>query len=286
MQDISNQTFEGERALFTKQDLSLSKCIFQNGESPLKQGTNLHVSDSTFKWKYPIWYGKNILICNCRFELMARAGIWYTENIQVQSSLFLCPKTFRRCHGLTLENVTFEDGEETLWACENITIKNMKSKGPYLLMNSNHIRIDGLKLDGNYPFDGCSDVEIHNSVLNSKDAFWNCKNVTIYDSTIIGEYFGWNSENITLIHCNVQSLQGFCYMKNVKLVHCKLINTTLAFEYSTIDAQIDSTIDSVKNPISGVLKAKGINQLIMEKDRIDPKKTKIILEGDFHDKTL
>ena len=59
--------------------------------------------------------------------------------------------------------------------------------------------------------------------------------------------------------------------------NCKLINTTLAFEYSSVDAEICSGIDSVFNPSSGVIKCEEIGSLTLDKSRIDPEKTKIIL---------
>ena len=58
--------------------------------------------------------------------------------------------------------------------------------------------------------------------------------------------------------------------------NCKLINTTLAFEYSSVDAEITSTIDSVLNPSSGTIRAEAIKELIVEKDKVDPSKTTII----------
>ena len=60
--------------------------------------------------------------------------------------------------------------------------------------------------------------------------------------------------------------------------NCKLINTTLAFEYSSVDAEICSKVDSVLNPTSGVIRAKEIGTLTIERDRVDPSKTKIICE--------
>ena len=83
-------------------------------------------------------------------------------------------------------------------------------------------------------------------------------------------------KNIVFENCTIESLQGFCYVKNVVLRNCKLINTTLAFEYSTVDCEVNSTIDSVKNPSSGKIVSYGIKELIMEADRIDPSKTILI----------
>ena len=64
-------------------------------------------------------------------------------------------------------------------------------------------------------------------------------------------------------------------MNNVVLKNCNLLNTTLAFEYSTVDAEVTSYIDSVKNPISGKIMAKGIGELIFDDPKIDKSKTKI-----------
>ena len=146
-------------------------------------------------------------------------------------------------------------------------------------MNSSNIDISNFYLDGNYCFDGGSNIVIRNAILNSKDAFWNCSNVTVYDSKITGEYLGWNSKNITFINCQIESNQGLCYMDNIKLVNCSLIKTDLSFELcSNIEASITSHIDSVKNPISGHIHAKGIDELIIDDNMVD--RTKTIIEVD------
>ena len=114
----------------------------------------------------------------------------------------------------------------------------------------------------------------------SIDAFWNSNHVTVYDSFISGEYLGWNARNLTLVNCTIESLQGMCYIENLKMVNCKLINTTLAFEYSTVDAQIVNTVDRVLNPSGGIIRADKIGKLILEKDKVDPGKTTIICTED------
>jgi hypothetical protein len=58
--------------------------------------------------------------------------------------------------------------------------------------------------------------------------------------------------------------------------NCRLLNTTLAFEYSTVEAEITGKIDSVLNPTSGVIHADSIDELIIEMDKVNPSKTKII----------
>jgi len=278
MTTTEQQYLSGERALFRASDMKITDTIFDDGESPLKHSSNIILENSMFKWKYPLWYSKNISMNNCSIFTMGRAGIWYTDDITVKNTMIEAPKNFRRCHGVNLENVTFSDAAETLWECDNVTLSSVSAKGDYFAMNSQNMTVSGLKLTGNYSFDGRRNITVKNSVLLSKDAFWNCKNVTVENSFISGEYFGWNSENITLVNCIVESLQGFCFIKGLTMKNCKLINTTLAFEYSDVDAEITSHIDSVKNPSSGMIRAKSIGEFIMESDRIDPSKTTIITE--------
>lgn len=269
METIKDLLFTGERCLFKQKDTIINNCIFYNGESPLKESNNLEIINSSFFYKYPLWYSNNIKVINCRFYKVGKSGIWYTNNISLKDTIIDAPKEFRKSNNISLENVIFNDASETLWNCKDVKLKNIKAKGDYFLMNSKNIKINNLKLDGNYCFDGGNNIEISDSILNSKDAFWNANNVIIKNSIIKGEYFGWNSENITLINCSVTSHQGFCYMNNIKLINCQLIDTDLSFEYSkNIDADIISNIIGVKNPISGIIKAPKINKLIL-----DPKET-------------
>ncbi len=275
---IENQYLTGERSLFNEAHLQVDNTIFGNGESPLKEANDIQISNSNFQWKYPLWYGNDITASNCTWSEMARAGVWYTNNLTVKDTLIEAPKNFRRCNALILENVFLPNAQETLWSCQNVVMKNVSAKGDYFAMNTTNMKLDNFNLAGNYSFDGAKDVEIHNSKLLSKDAFWNSENVTVYDSYISGEYLGWNSKNLTLINCTIESLQGMCYAENLVMKNCTLINTTLAFEYSSVDVQVNGNIDIVINPKSGVIKADTIGELIMDKSKVDVTKTQIICD--------
>lgn len=274
--EIDNQVLTGERALFQGHDLLIQDTIFVDGESPLKESRNIELLNCMFKWKYPLWYAKHIAVKNSTWFEMGRAGVWYTDDISVEDCAIEAPKNFRRCHDVTLRNVSFPNAAETLWNCDGVTLDQVVATGDYFAMNSQNMDIRGLTLYGNYSFDGVQNVTIRHSRLLSKDAFWNSDHVTVYDSFISGEYLGWNAKNLTLINCTVESLQGMCYIDNLVMKNCKLLNTTLAFEYSTVDAEIDSRIDSVMNPTSGIIRADSIGELIMERDKIVPEKTTII----------
>lgn len=275
MKEIRQEYLTGERPLFQGENLKICDTIFAEGESPLKESKNIELYGSMFKWKYPLWYAKNILAKDCTWFEMGRAGVWYTDNITVKNTVIEAPKNFRRCHDVTLQNVQFPNAAETLWNCDGVTMEQVTAKGDYFAMNSQNMKISDFQLVGNYSFDGVKNMEIRRAKMLSKDAFWNSENVTVYDSFISGEYLGWNAKNLTLVNCTIESLQGMCYIENLVMKNCHLLNTTLAFEYSTVDAEIDGKVNSIMNPSGGTIKADYIGELIVEKDKVDPDKTKI-----------
>ena len=279
MKVFNGQIFSGERAQYFANGIRYEKCTFQEGESPLKHSKDIEVEGGTFVWKYPLWNAENVFVNNSVFHEMAKSGLWYTKNIHIENSLIEAPKEFRRSDDTFLKNVEFKNAAETLWTCKGVRLENVKAKGDYFAMNSSEFYADNFELDGNYFLDGGKNIEIHNSKLISKDAFWNCENVTVYDSYINGEYLGWYSKNLKFVNCTIESDQGLCYIDGLTMENCTLINTTLAFEYSTdVNATITSSIVSVKNPGSGKISAPEIGTLIMNPLRVDVSKSEIICD--------
>ena len=277
--EVRQQLLGGERALFAAQGLRIVDTIFTDGESPLKESRNIELVGSAFRWKYPLWYSRDVAVRECTWFEMARSGVWYTHNIVVEDSVIEAPKNFRRCSNVTLRNVSLPNAAETLWTCSGVVLKDVTAHGDYFAMNSSDIEVDGLVLAGNYSFDGARNVHVTNSRLLSKDAFWNTENVVVENSYIAGEYLGWNARNITFENCTIESLQGLCYIDNLTMRNCKLLNTTLAFEYSNVTADIRGRIESVFNPTSGTIEADAIGELIVERDRVDPTATTIVCRG-------
>lgn len=278
IKEINQKLLTGERALYGTHGAKISYCTFADGESPLKESSELEIDTCLFRWKYPLWYTKNVVVKNSTLFDMARAGIWYVDNLTVENTVIEAPKTFRRVRGMKLYNVDMPNAAETMWNCSDIQMENVTAKGDYFAMNSRNIVAKNFTLVGNYSFDGGSDIEIHNSRMLSKDSFWNAENVTVYDSFISGEYLGWNSKNITLINCTIESLQGMCYIDNLVMKNCRLVNTTLAFEYSQADVEIVGQVDSVFNPKGGIIRAERIGELIMDGSKVKIDQTKIVAD--------
>ncbi len=274
---IRRERLTGERALFAAENILAEDCTFADGESPLKESRDVELVGCLFKWKYPIWYAKNVDVMGSVWYEMARAGVWYSDDVSLVNCQIEAPKNFRRCKRLSMKDVSFSNALETLWHCDSVSLENVTAKGDYFAMDSENLNVKNLTLYGNYSFDGVRNAELSGCRLITKDAFWNSENVTVRDSFISGEYLGWNAKNLTLINCTIESLQGLCYIDNLVMRGCKLLDTTLAFEYSTLDVELDGSVDSVLNPTSGRIVADSIGELTLERDKINPDKTKIIL---------
>lgn len=167
---IQNGYYTGERPLFHGEHLEIGDTIFGEGESPLKESSDITLKNSMFQWKYPLWYSKNVVAQDCTLAEMARAGVWYTDR--------------------------------------------------FLILN-------------------------------------------------------WQA---IILNCTIESLQGMCYIDNLVMKNCKLLNTTLAFEYSTIDVEITDGITSVLNPASGMIRAQSIDTLILDPAKTDPAETQIVCD--------
>lgn len=272
MELIKDSFFEGERPLYGSKDLVLDKVKFYPGESALKESKNIQARECYFMCKYPFWHNDNTLIQKSVFTVYSRAAIWYSKNIKMLDTLVEAPKMFREVDGLYLENVQLPNAGETLWNCRNIELKNVEAKeGHYIFMNCKNIKIDGFKLQGDYSFQDTKNVEIRNAYLDSKDAFWKTENVTVYDSVIIGEYLGWHSKNLRLVNCKIGGTQPLCYNTGLILENCEFMDDCdLAFEYSTIDAEVINHIVSIKNPLGGIIKAKSIGDIILDENCRNP----------------
>jgi len=280
MKTIENRFFEGERPLFAAKDLQLVNVEIGEGESALKEAGNIRASACTFGGKYPFWHNTNSIIEDSLFTQGGRAAIWYCKDIRMVNTRVEAPKMFREIDGLYLENVELTDAQECTWWCKNIRFKNVKvQNGDYIFKDSKNIKIDDLNLHGNYGFQYARNVEIRNSVIHSKDAFWNTENVTVYDSVIEGEYLGWHSKNLRLVNCIIGGTQPLCYAKNLVMENCKMKeNADLAFEYSTLHAEINSPVTSIKNPTDGEILAQSIGEVILDENCKNPGGCKIAVE--------
>lgn len=220
------------------------------------------------------WNSKNIELDNVK--AIGNEFIFFCHNLKINNSNLNTNHGLHACSVIDINNSTISGNHCLNVAC-SVNINNSTLNGDYFALNSHNIKLNNVTINGNYAFDGGKDIEINNCILNSKDSFWNTENVVVKDSKIVGEYLGWNSKNLTLINCEISSNQGLCYIDNVTLVNCKLKDTDLCFEFcKNIDAKIEGDIVSIKNPISGKIKANHIGKLILDNKLI--KETDTVIE--------
>ena len=62
MKTISNQSFGGERPLFESHHLRLENVIITEGESGIKECSDIEADGCKFYGKYPFWHVKGSLI--------------------------------------------------------------------------------------------------------------------------------------------------------------------------------------------------------------------------------
>ncbi len=266
---IENQTYDEERALYHTVEADIKRCTFAgpaDGESVLKESRNIGIFDCSFSLRYPVWHVKNFVVENTVMDELTRAAIWYSDNGRISSSRLLGVKAVREC-----KNIFVSDSEivstEFGWKSDGVTLLNTQITAEYLFLDSKNIKLDNVKMKGKYSFQYVENLEITNSYLDTKDAFWHAKNVIVKDSTVKGEYLGWFSENLTLINCKIIGTQPLCYCKKLKLVNCTTEDCDLSFEYSETDADIVGNVISVKNVLSGVVRADSVGEII-EDDEI------------------
>ena len=277
MEIIKNQEFGGERPMFGCHNLKLENVTIHAGESALKECSDIDAVGCRFEGKYPFWHVNRFSVKDCVFTEGARAALWYSRNLDMKSTLVEAPKMFRDMTGIRLTDVKIPNAQETLWHCTDIEAENVSVEhADYIFMHCADIKLNNWHQQGNYSFQYCHNVEIHNAKIDSKDAFWNTESVTVYDTELTGEYLGWYSNNLRLVRCKISGTQPLCYCKNLILEDCIFEqDSDLAFEESYVDATVNSIITSVKNPTSGIIRAKGYGEVILDENIKAPANCKI-----------
>lgn len=263
---IEGRTYDEERALYNLCDAEVRDCEFSgpaDGESALKEARSIEAVDCRFLLRYPLWHVEDYRMKDCTMDTTARAALWYAKNGVIEDSKLGGIKCLRECDNTTLRGCAVSSAEFG-WKCRGLTISDCDMESEYFLLDSSDIKIDGLRMKGKYSFQYTENVTVENSKLDTKDAFWHSKNTTVKNCVVKGEYLAWYSEGLTLIDCKIIGTQPLCYCKDLTLINCTMEDTDLAFEYSEVNADIQGSVLSVKNPKSGHITADGYGEIITD----------------------
>ena len=277
MQKIEDRTFDEERALYGSSQVEAVRCRFDgpaDGESAFKESSDIIARDCYFNLRYPFWHDTNLLIENCEMTSLCRAALWYSHYIDIRDTKMHGIKALRECSDVKISGCDIVSPEFG-WSVSRVKMTDTSCESEYFMMRSDNLKFDRMKLKGKYSFQYISDSVFTNCEFDTKDAFWHARNVLVKDCIVRGEYLAWYCENVTFENCTIIGTQPLCYCKGLKLIGCRMEGCDLSFEKSDVEADIKSSVDSIKNPASGVIRVQSAGEII----RDDPgAKAEIICE--------
>ncbi len=276
---IAGRTLDEERALYALAHARVEDCVFDgpaDGESALKEATDIEAVNCDFRLRYPLWHVHGGTMEGCTLTETCRAALWYAADMQIGTSTLGGIKALRECDRMVLRNCTVRSAEFG-WLCRDVTILDSCVQGEYPFFMTRGLRFTGGELHGKYSFQYVEDCRIEHADLDTKDAFWHAKGVTVTDSTVKGEYLGWYSEGLTLIRCRIIGTQPLCYCKNLTLIDCTMEGCDLAFENSEVQASIQGSVDSIKSPASGRIEANAVGEIIRDRAPVDGRGCEILI---------
>ena len=265
METIENLSFDEERALYGSANLVIRNCSFTgpaDGESALKEARSIRAERCLFDLRYPLWHVSGLGMEDCRLTENARAALWYSSGVEVMRSHLDGIKAFRECSEVSLENCTIKS-DEFGWFCRGLSMQRCTLSGVYALMRSDDISLKDVTYRGRYGLQYITGGEFSGCDITSRDAFWHARGVTVKNSILRGEFLGWYSEGLTLINCRIISSQPLCYCRGLKMTGCEMVDCDLSFEKSDVDADISSSVESIKNPLSGRILVDSVEELIV-----------------------
>ena len=266
MNQIENQTFDQERALYGAHQLMVSHCSFDgpaDGESALKEAADIQADHCFFNLRYPFWHDHNLKITDCEMTELCRAALWYSQNVEIENTKLHGIKALRECGQVTMRGCDILSPEFG-WSVRGIEMEDCTAESEYFMMRAEHLTFRNVRMKGKYSFQYITDATFDHCTFDTKDAFWHAHNVVVRNSVVKGEYLAWYCDNVTFDHCKIIGTQPLCYGKNLTLIDCEMIDTDLCFEKSQVQATVTTPVLSIKNPRSGCITLPSVGEIIRD----------------------
>lgn len=263
---IENKTFDEERALYGSRQVEAVRCRFDgpaDGESAFKESREIVARDCYFNLRYPFWHVADLKIDGCEMTELCRAALWYSSGIEITDTKMHGIKALRECENVKIAHCDIVSPEFG-WSVNGVFMNDTSAQSEYFMMRSSKLEFNNVRLTGKYSFQYIEDSIFTGCEFDTKDAFWHAKNVTVRDSYVKGEYLAWYCENVTFENCTIIGTQPLCYCKGLRLINCRMEGCDLSFEKSEVDADVTTTVDSIKNPKSGKIVCAGVSEVIMD----------------------
>ena len=273
MKTITGENFDRERALYGSDGLILRHCSFDgpaDGESALKESKNLVAEECFFNLRYPFWHDDNMKIAGSEMTEFCRAALWYSRNIEITDTRLHGIKALRECSQIKMHGCDIISPEFG-WSVHQMEMEDSTAESEYFMMRSDFLTFRNVTLKGKYSFQYIENSVFENCNFDTKDAFWHAKNIVVRDSVVKGEYLAWYCENVTFENCKIIGTQPLCYCRGLKLVDCEMVDTDLCFEKSEVEATIKTSVDSIKNPLSGHIYVPCAGEIIRDDEKSEGK---------------
>ena len=272
---IQDITTGQERAFYGTKNVHFKNIIIdgiEQGESAFKECRNITFEDTRIILKYTIWHCHNINVTKTILEATSRASIWYCNNIEITNCNIYCVKACRNCSNIIIKDSIIES-EDFAWKCESIRLENCKVRGSTVtpMLDCTNVTIDGCDIVAKYLLQYSNNINIYNSSIDTKDCLWHAKNAYCKNCKLLGEYLAWYSENVVLENCHIDSIQPLCYCKKLKLINCTMSNSNLAFEYSDVEADVRSHVDSIRNVLNGKVVVDSLGEYVQDEHVLECK---------------
>ena len=266
MNTIEHKTFDEERALYGSRELIVRSCSFDgpaDGESAFKECTDITAEHCFFNLRYPFWHVHGLKISDSEMTENCRASLWYSDHIEITGTKMHGIKALRECSDVLIRDCDIISPEFG-WSTRGIRMEDTPAVSEYFMMRSEDITFRNVAFTGKYSFQYIKNAVFENCTFDTKDAFWHGENILVRNSVVKGEYLAWYSNGLTFENCKIIGTQPLCCCKNLKLIHCEMIDCDLAFEKSEVDAQIITSVVSIKNPLSGTISVPAVGEVIRD----------------------
>ena len=266
MEQIINQSFDEERALYGRSGLYVKDCSFDgpaDGESAFKECRNIEAEHCFFNLRYPFWHDHGLKIRDSEMTSLCRAALWYSDHITIENTKLHGIKALRECSQVSMADCHIISPEFG-WSVRDISMSRCSAESEYFMMRSENLHFSDVRLQGKYSFQYIQNAVFEHCDFDTKDAFWHARNVLIRDSVIKGEYLAWYCENVTFENCRIIGTQPLCYCKDLKLINCEMLDADLCFEKSEVTAVLTAPVLSIKNPLSGRIQVPFAGEIIRD----------------------
>lgn len=266
MNTIEHKIFDEERALYGSHELIVRSCSFDgpaDGESAFKECTDITAEHCFFNLRYPFWHVHGLKISDSEMTENCRASLWYSDHIEITGTKMHGIKALRECSDVLIRDCDIISPEFG-WSNRGIRMEDTTAVSEYFMMRSEDITFRNVTFTGKYSFQYIKNAVFENCTFDTKDAFWHGENILVRNSVVKGEYLAWYSNGLTFENCKIIGTQPLCYCKNLKLIHCEMIDCDLAFEKSEVEAQIITSVVSIKNPLSGTISVPAVGEIIRD----------------------